>query len=89
MKDVLQLVREGKSREAKVVEDCGFEELLQEISCAIIVDRRRRETVDARGKIWKEFVEGSCRGLASVEKIEEDRLDKDSGDGLQHGEKQL
>ena len=88
MKDVLQLVREGKSWEAKVVEDCGFEELLQEISCAI-VDRRRRETVDARGKIWKEFVEGSCRGLASVEKIEEDWLDKDSGDGLQHGEKQL
>ena len=88
MKDVLQLVREGKSWEAKVVEDCGFEELLQEISCAI-VDRRRRETVDARDEIWKEFVEGSCRGLASVEKIEEDRLDKDSGDGLQHGEKQL
>ena len=88
MKDVLQLVREGKSWEAKVVEDCGFEELLQEISCAI-VDRRRRETVDARNEIWKEFVEGSCRGLASVEKIEEDRLDKDSGDGLQHGEKQL
>lgn len=88
MKDVLQLVREGKSWEAKVVEDCGFEELLQEISCAI-VDRRRRETVDARDEIWKESVEGSCRGLASVEKIEEDRLDKDSGDGLQHGEKQL
>ena len=88
MKDVLQLVREGKSREAKVVEDCGFEELLQEISCAI-VDRRRRETVDAGDEIWKESVEGSCRGLASVEKIEEDWLDKDSGDGLQHGEKQL
>ena len=88
MKDVLQLVRERKSREAKVVEDCGFEELLQEISCAI-VDRRRRETVDARDEIWKESVEGSCRGLASVEKIEEDRLDKDSGDGFQHGEKQL
>ena len=88
MKDVLQLVREGKSWEAKVVEDCGFEELLQEISCAI-VDRRHRETVDARDEIWKESVEGSCRGLASVEKIEEDRLDKDSGDGLQHGEKQL
>ena len=88
MKDVLQLVREGKSWEAKVVEDCGFEELLQEISCAI-VDRRRRETVDARDEIWKESVEGSCRGLASVEKIKEDRLDKDSGDGLQHGEKQL
>ena len=59
MKDVPQLVRECKSREAKVVEDCGFEELLQEISCAI-VDRRRRETVDARIEIWKEFVEGSC-----------------------------
>ena len=88
MKDVLQLVREGKSWEAKVVEDCGFEELLQEISCAIF-DRRRRETVDARDEIWKESVEGSCRGLASVEKIEEDWLDKDSGDGLQHGEKQL
>ena len=59
MKEVLQLVRERKSREAKVVEDCGFEELPQEISCAI-VDRRRRETVDNREEIWKEFVEGSC-----------------------------
>ena len=31
MKDVLQLVREGKSWEAKVVEDCSFEELLYQL----------------------------------------------------------